>query len=86
MIDPDKISTKDKESSKYLVCTDLKRFLQVLINLVSNATKFTSCEGTIKVVTTLLEAENLLRVDVIDTGIGIEENKKDKLFKLFGCI
>lgn len=58
----------------------------MLINLVSNATKFTSSEGTIKIETTLLEADRLLRVDVIDTGIGIEDGKKDELFKLFGCI
>lgn len=64
---------------------DLNRFRQVLINLVSNAIKFTS-EGAVTVVVSVV-SENLknveLRIDVKDTGIGIAKKTQDKLFQSF---
>ena len=32
------------------------------------------------------DKENYLKIDVIDSGIGIKEEEKDKLFKLFGFV
>ncbi len=55
--------------------TDFYRLLQVLINLVSNAYKYTPEEGTITLQIT--PANNGIRFSVSDTGIGISvENLK----------
>jgi PAS domain S-box-containing protein len=64
---------------------DSNRLRQMLINLVDNAIKFTS-EGEIVVRMTLQRAEReteLLRVEVIDTGIGIEPDRIAELFSPF---
>ena len=68
-----------------LICTDEERVMQVLHNFVSNAIKFTT-QGEIVVRVTLLQqgATPFLKISVSDTGIGIKEEDKEKLFKLFG--
>lgn len=68
------------------VRADRERLGQVLINLVGNAIKFTP-EGTIRV-HLVSEAEEegpgrALRVDVIDTGIGIAPDQQDAIFEPF---
>jgi PAS domain S-box-containing protein len=67
---------------------DPGRLRQILINLVGNAVKFTDAgEVTLKAV---LEEEDehraLIRFSVSDTGIGISEEKMDRLFKSFSQI
>jgi GAF domain-containing protein/CheY-like chemotaxis protein len=62
------------------------RTRQVLLNLVSNAAKFTR-EGSINIVA-YVEAHPetglpMVRVDVTDTGIGIAENDMSVLFEAF---
>lgn len=64
---------------------DPMRLNQVLVNLVSNAIKFTE-EGEISVSCTLLEqsADKVwLRISVTDTGIGMDEEQRANLFKAF---
>jgi CheY-like chemotaxis protein len=64
---------------------DGHRLRQVILNLVSNAVKFTS-EGT---VTLRASAEprgddgTIVRIEVVDTGIGIEPSKLDQIFEPF---
>jgi two-component system sensor histidine kinase RpfC len=58
---------------------------QILINLASNAIKFTS-EGHIDVNISCLEADNAscrVRFEIIDTGIGIEESLQCRIFDSF---
>ena len=64
---------------------DPTRMRQVLVNLISNAIKFTSEGGVTVNVKVKLKDENdvLIRVDVKDTGIGIPESKHQKLFLAF---
>src|SRR5579872_6507691 len=50
--------------------TDRQKFKQILLNLISNAIKFTPRGGI--TVTVGIEQGNELRVDVTDTGIGIK--------------
>ncbi|WP_339733497.1 PAS domain S-box protein [uncultured Gimesia sp.] len=67
------------------ICSDPTRLRQVLINLVGNAIKFTET-GTIEIVVRLLNSkgdEPKLQLDVIDSGIGIPEEKIEKLFSPF---
>jgi PAS domain S-box-containing protein len=64
---------------------DPTRYNQVLNNLVSNAVKFTN-KGCITVSATVQSQTHediILQFSVIDTGIGIEENKLVKIFEPF---
>ncbi|WP_218814327.1 hybrid sensor histidine kinase/response regulator [Rickettsiella endosymbiont of Dermanyssus gallinae] len=68
-----------------LVFGDRIKLKRVLINLVSNAVKFTK-EGTISLAIKLLSIENNhanLEIKVSDTGIGMAEDKLDKIFDRF---
>ena len=56
-----------------MVVSDERRLKQVLINLISNALKFTQ-KGSIMVKTAFDPGAKLLKIDVIDTGIGIKKN------------
>jgi GAF domain-containing protein/CheY-like chemotaxis protein len=61
------------------------RTRQVLLNLISNAAKFTR-EGSITIVAYIEPDENgveMVRVDVSDTGIGIAEADMSALFEAF---
>jgi CheY-like chemotaxis protein len=58
---------------------------QILLNLVSNAVKFTS-EGKVTVRATMRRSRGsdaVLRVEVSDTGIGIEPSIMDQMFEPF---
>ncbi|HOW69035.1 MAG TPA: ATP-binding protein [Phycisphaerae bacterium] len=65
--------------------TDPTRLRQILINLVSNAIKFTA-GGKVRILTRIEHHEHdnaQLRVDVIDSGIGITEDQMHRLFEPF---
>lgn len=67
---------------------DVTRFRQVLSNLVSNSVKFTEA-GSIVISSqaTLLEANKWqLQFAIKDTGIGIPENIKNRLFRSFSQV
>jgi signal transduction histidine kinase len=68
-------------SSGVVVSADGERLLQLLDNLVGNALKFTPAGGTI----TLSSAagEGWVRVAVADTGPGIPEDQRARLFERF---
>src|SRR2546423_12002979 len=60
---------------------DPTRVRQVLFNLVSNAVKFTPGGGRVSLVSTIEGRE--LHFDVVDTGIGIPEGVRDRVFGVF---
>jgi signal transduction histidine kinase/ActR/RegA family two-component response regulator len=60
---------------------DQLRFKQVVLNLVSNAVKFTPDGGSVTVSATQVADE--LRVTVADTGVGIPETDRDRIFESF---
>ena len=67
---------------------DLLRTQQVLINLMTNALKFSSAYDTISIKTKIesvsKESEDVvLSFSVIDQGIGIAEDELSELFKPF---
>jgi PAS domain S-box-containing protein len=62
------------------ITNDQFRVKQVIINLVNNALKFTEI-GSVEV--KAFRFDNYLTVQVIDTGIGIEETQLKKLFNPF---
>ncbi|MDN3672519.1 PAS domain S-box protein [Flavobacterium branchiarum] len=64
---------------------DIVRVKQILINLLANAVKFTE-KGTIKLDVTILDKVNnfyTIRFSVSDTGIGILEENKKRIFQAF---
>ena len=65
-----------------MLTADRERIKQVLSNLISNAIKFTEAGGaiTVKAVTT---ETGEIEITVADTGIGIPEDKIDKVFQKF---
>ncbi len=67
------------------IVTDGGKVRQVLINLLSNAMKFTNYGGIITHVSSTKEGQNVrISVGVEDTGVGIAEDELDTLFQHFG--
>ncbi|MFQ5466702.1 MAG: ATP-binding protein [Kiloniellaceae bacterium] len=64
---------------------DQLRTKQILLNLISNAVKFTPGGGTVTIDARLVEGEGL-RIGVSDTGIGIPLDEIDKALSLFGQV
>ncbi|MDS0526740.1 response regulator [Clostridium sp. SHJSY1] len=67
------------------VVGDPSRLMQILINLINNAIKFTH-KGEISVTVECMEEVNeiaILRFEVKDTGIGIHKEHISKIFKSF---
>lgn len=64
---------------------DVGRLRQVLLNLISNALKFTTQGGVTVTVDIVAPASEsiLLRFTVLDTGIGIEDSARARLFQPF---
>ncbi|MGV1917708.1 ATP-binding protein [Rhizobium sp. 22-785-1] len=76
-----------ESESGSLVMTDQMRVRQVVLNLLSNAIKFTS--GGVVTVSTSIKSDDRemrLRFAVNDTGIGIDEKGKKRLFKAFSQV
>lgn len=64
---------------------DINRFRQILLNLVNNAAKFTE-RGSITVKAELIKNNNSatwVKFFIVDTGKGIEPEKRDHLFDKF---
>lgn len=67
------------------VCTDAGRLRQIALNLLSNAVKFTE-KGAVTLraqAHTTIDRRTRLRIEVVDTGIGIAADRLDRLFKSF---
>jgi PAS domain S-box-containing protein len=65
------------------VHADGRRLKQLLVNLLDNAAKFAPEGGSIGLEVTGDAAQKRVRFTVWDTGIGIAEDRLDKLFKPF---
>ncbi len=63
-----------------LINSDRHKLEQILLNLLSNAIKFTEVGG-IKIVITIENTS--LKIDVVDSGIGISEEDQKKIFNEF---
>jgi len=76
------------EAEMPAVRADTIRVRQVMINLISNAAKFTE-EGviTVQAHTHLVEdGRKMVRISVTDTGPGISEKDQEKLFQAFSQV
>jgi signal transduction histidine kinase len=67
--------------------SDQGRIKQILMNLISNALKFTfNGSIQIKAANVREESKKFVQFSVSDTGIGIPKKEQKKLFKLFGML
>jgi GAF domain-containing protein/CheY-like chemotaxis protein/anti-sigma regulatory factor (Ser/Thr protein kinase) len=71
---------KDIAAGLPLIHSDQDKLKQIMLNLLSNAAKFTH-KGSITIRAT--SDGETLAVDVIDTGIGISEEAMDRIFEEF---
>src|SRR5262245_16697431 len=64
------------------IITDTRRLRQILMNLIGNAVKFTD-SGNVVVSLRIEDPSYKLVVDVLDTGIGLNEATQQNLFSAF---
>ncbi|MDP4092141.1 MAG: MASE3 domain-containing protein [Bacillota bacterium] len=65
---------------KYIAC-DPEKIERVILNLLSNATKFTDPGGTISI--NIRDKDSRIELTVTDTGIGIPPDKQEVIFERF---
>lgn len=68
-----------------MLLADGRLILQILVNLLSNAAKFTPSDGSI-VVSAFLDGAGRISVRVADTGIGIAQRDLVKVLEPFGQV
>lgn len=71
----------DFESPLPPVCADRTRLIQVMTNLLSNATKFNRPDGEVRVAVQALDGDVAIRVS--DTGLGLSPAQQAQLFQPF---
>lgn len=72
----------DPPVETFILRTDEQRLSQVLINLLTNASKFTE-KGFIRLAINIDEANNIVQFSVTDTGCGIPTDKIEAVFERF---
>lgn len=72
----------DPPVETFILRTDEQRLSQVLINLLTNASKFTE-KGFIRLAINIDEANNIVQFSVTDTGCGIPADKIEAVFERF---
>lgn len=77
----------DSNLRNYKLWSDRQRIKQTFINLLANAYKFTF-QGSVSLKARKIVKNNKKFIEflVVDTGVGISEKDKGKLFKLFGML
>ena len=65
-----------------LINTDAIRLRQVLLNLLNNAIKFTE-NGKVELIVSHHKVSNIICLDIIDTGIGMNKEQLGRIFNKF---
>jgi signal transduction histidine kinase len=69
------------DSEPFTIDTDRRRFLQVLVNLYSNAINFSPQGGTVE---TVIRRENgLVSIEVLDEGPGVPHEERERIFEKY---
>ncbi|MDH5766222.1 MAG: ATP-binding protein, partial [Gammaproteobacteria bacterium] len=76
-----KLPREHTDDNNYQVRADRIRLKQAILNLISNAIKYNSTNGTINI--KCERVNEFIRINVTDTGIGISENNMSSLFQAF---
>lgn len=80
-----KISFKSNVESK-IISIDEEKYERIILNILSNAIKFTKNGGEITVIFNENRKSNLVEIKVTDTGIGIPKDKQELIFERFGQV
>ena len=78
-----KFNTVIEGMTEELYIGDSLRLRQILLNILSNALKFTPEGGTVEIETSVHENEQKVYISVSDSGCGIPENEKRRVFEAF---
>jgi len=74
--------SSDIQAAPLLVYGDPHRILQIFLNLIENAIKFTPAHGSVSVLADIYAGDsNFVQVSVQDTGCGIGEHAKSLVFE-----
>lgn len=73
---------EDEIAAAALIVVDPGRFQQVMANLISNACKY-SPSGTLVQLSAVMLNPHWVRIEVADSGSGIPENFRDRIFQKF---
>lgn len=74
----------DTDVEEKIIACDPSKIERILLNLISNAIKFSNPQGTITV--SVSNLGNHVEIAVQDTGIGIEEKYLDAIFERFNQV
>src|SRR5699024_3432251 len=66
---------------EHVLMADSEKLKQVLINLIGNAISYTPHQGEVTLIVD--EVEQFIRINVKDTGIGIDQSNIPRLFERF---
>jgi PAS domain S-box-containing protein len=64
-----------------ILYNDKRRFKQILLNIVSNAIKYTN-EGSVRITVNILDNKEL-EIKILDTGVGIKREDLNRIFEPF---
>jgi len=70
-------------ASELLVRVDREKLRQILLNLVTNALRFTADGGTVVMRATPAPEPGMVDISVVDTGVGIPGDRLEQIFEPF---
>lgn len=74
----------DTDTEEKFIRYDEEKIERVLLNILSNAVKFTNDNG--KIFVNITDKNNIIQISVKDTGIGIPADKIDYIFQRFAQV
>jgi len=77
------IDIKFKPDYQYMVYADRQRIMQVIINLITNAIKYSPNANRVEVSLIRSKNEKLVKLEVRDFGVGIPAGKVDQIFEKY---
>ena len=72
----------DTEVEELPIALDAFKFDRIMLNLISNAIKFSS-DDEIILIKLVKKDNNTLQISVVDNGVGIDEKELDRIFQKF---
>ena len=74
----------DPDIEEKIVCCDKSEIERCIINIVSNAARFTNAGG--KITVKIKDLKDKVEIDIIDTGVGIEKKYQKVIFDRFNQV